>query len=46
MHKSRLGTIVIDCQTEQLDEAARFWGPRSAVQCVDWTIRQTQTTAI
>src|SRR5829696_4807102 len=26
MHKSRLATIVIDCQTPQLDEAARFWG--------------------
>ena len=25
MHKSRLSTIVIDCQTEQVDEAARFW---------------------
>ena len=25
MHKSRLSTIVIDCQTRQLDEAASFW---------------------
>ena len=25
MHKSRLGTVVIDCQTEDLDEPARFW---------------------
>ena len=25
MHKSRLGTIVIDCQTDDLDTAARFW---------------------
>lgn len=25
MHKSRLGTIVIDCQTGQLDAAADFW---------------------
>ncbi len=25
MHKSRLGTIVIDCQTDDLDQAARFW---------------------
>lgn len=25
MHKSRLGTIVIDCQTADLDAAARFW---------------------
>ena len=25
MHKSRLGTIVIDCQTADLDSAARFW---------------------
>jgi predicted enzyme related to lactoylglutathione lyase len=25
MHKSRLGTVVIDCRTGQLDEAAAFW---------------------
>ena len=25
MHKSRLGTIVIDCRTDDLDSAARFW---------------------
>jgi predicted enzyme related to lactoylglutathione lyase len=25
MHKSRLAGFIIDCQTEQLDEAARFW---------------------
>ena len=25
MHKSRLGTVVIDCQTEQVDSAAAFW---------------------
>ena len=25
MHKSRLAGFIIDCQTEDLDEAARFW---------------------
>jgi len=25
MHKSRLGTIVIDCQTDRIDSAAEFW---------------------
>jgi predicted enzyme related to lactoylglutathione lyase len=25
MHKSRLGTVVIDCETPDLDKAARFW---------------------
>ena len=25
MHKSRIGTIVIDCQTNDVDDAARFW---------------------
>lgn len=25
-HKSRLGTFIIDCQTDRIDEAARFWG--------------------
>jgi predicted enzyme related to lactoylglutathione lyase len=26
MHKSRLGTLIIDCQTQDLDAAAAFWG--------------------
>jgi len=25
MHKSRLGTIVVDCRTDDLDSAAEFW---------------------
>lgn len=25
MHKSRMGTIVIDCQGSEVDEAAAFW---------------------
>ena len=25
MHKSRLGGLIIDCQTEDLDAAAEFW---------------------
>ena len=25
MHKSRLGVVVIDCQTDDLDREARFW---------------------
>jgi len=25
MHKSRLGAVVIDCRTDDLAEAARFW---------------------
>lgn len=25
MHKSRLGGFIIDCETTDLDEAARFW---------------------
>jgi predicted enzyme related to lactoylglutathione lyase len=25
VHKSRLGTVVIDCRTTSVDEAARFW---------------------
>ena len=24
-HKSRLGVLVIDCETDKLDDAARFW---------------------
>lgn len=26
MHRSRLGAIIIDCRTDDLDEAAQFWG--------------------
>ncbi|MDH3378668.1 MAG: VOC family protein [Gammaproteobacteria bacterium] len=26
MHKSRLGTVVIDCKTDDLDHVAQFWG--------------------
>ena len=26
MHKSRLGGIIIDCRTDDLDSAAAFWG--------------------
>lgn len=26
MHKSRLAGLIIDCQTEDLEAAARFWG--------------------
>jgi hypothetical protein len=27
MHKSRLGALVVDCQSDNLAEQARFWGP-------------------
>lgn len=26
MHRSRLGGLIIDCQTEDLESAGRFWG--------------------
>ncbi len=26
VHKSRLGTVIIDCQTDDLQREARFWG--------------------
>ena len=26
MHKSRLGTVIIDCQTDNLSREAEFWG--------------------
>ena len=26
MHKSRLSQVIIDCRTDQLDDAAYFWG--------------------
>jgi predicted enzyme related to lactoylglutathione lyase len=32
MHKSRLGCIIIDCQTDDLDAAARFWSQALGVE--------------
>ena len=29
MHKGRLGTVIIDCQTDSLERAAEFWGAPS-----------------
>lgn len=26
MHRSRLGCLVIDCETDDLDQDAEFWG--------------------
>jgi hypothetical protein len=26
MHKSKLGGFIIDCRTDDLDAAAKFWG--------------------
>lgn len=26
MHRSRLGAVIIDCQTDDLNEASEFWG--------------------
>jgi predicted enzyme related to lactoylglutathione lyase len=34
MHRSRLGTIVIDCQTQDVDAAAAFWS-----QALGWDAR-------
>ena len=31
MHKSRLGTVIIDCRTDDLDGAASFWS-----RALDW----------
>lgn len=33
MHKSRLGTIVIDCRADDLDAASRFWSQALGVDC-------------
>jgi predicted enzyme related to lactoylglutathione lyase len=38
MHKSRLSNIIIDCQTDDIDAAARFWSAalgRTAERCAD-----------
>jgi predicted enzyme related to lactoylglutathione lyase len=51
MHRSRLGTLVIDCQTEDLDEAAAFWAqalgvaPRTPDDPENANYRQLKTPA-
>lgn len=35
MHKSRLGAVVIDCQTTDVDQAAAFWS-----QALGWPARR------
>jgi predicted enzyme related to lactoylglutathione lyase len=40
MHRSRLGTVVIDCQTEEPEPAAQFWSkvlgwPSERLRCPD-----------
>ena len=36
MHRSRLGAVIIDCRTVDLDEAAEFWG-----QALGYSARET-----
>ena len=49
MHKSRLAGFIIDCQTEDLDGAARFWGgalglqAESAAQAAEALYRRLKT---
>jgi predicted enzyme related to lactoylglutathione lyase len=51
MHKSRLGTIVIDCQTQDVDAATAFWsqalgwGARALAEANDAHYRVFQTPA-
>ena len=49
MHKSRLAGFIIDCQTDDLDAAARFWGaalglePESRAQAQEALYRTLRT---
>jgi predicted enzyme related to lactoylglutathione lyase len=49
VHKSRLAGFIIDCQTEDLDGAARFWGAalgleaESPAQAAEVSYRRLQT---
>ena len=35
MHKSRLAGFIIDCQTEDVDSAAKFWGAALGMDLAD-----------
>jgi predicted enzyme related to lactoylglutathione lyase len=49
VHKSRLAGFIIDCQTEDLDGAARFWGAalgleaESSAQAAEVSYRRLKT---
>jgi len=47
MHHSRLSTFVIDCRTEDTDEAARFWSAALGrpIESADGNYRQLAGTA-
>ena len=47
MHHSRLSTFVIDCRTENADEAARFWSAALGrpIESADGNYRQLAGTA-
>jgi hypothetical protein len=34
MHESRLSIVIIDCHTDDIDAAARFWAPTGQRFCV------------
>jgi predicted enzyme related to lactoylglutathione lyase len=40
MHKSRLAGFIIDCQTDDLDAAAKFW-----MQALGYTLRKPKSPA-
>lgn len=40
MHRSGLGGLIIDCQTDDLDREARFW---SQAPGVEWSEGETPT---
>ena len=42
MHKSRLGGLIIDCQTEDLDTAAEFWSKALGCRAKDSTEPEDQ----
>ena len=42
MHKSRLAGIVIDCRTDNLEQAAEFWG--AALGCEPYADPRTDTS--
>ena len=37
MHRSQLGGLIIDCQVDDLDAAARFWGQALGLRCLPTT---------
>ncbi len=46
MHKSRLGTVIVDCETDDLEREARFWAAALEMRVFHSHILEGDTTEV